>query len=56
MRLGLRPATLDKWRVTGGGPEFLRLSARAIRYDAAALDAWASARKRSSTSDIGGQS
>jgi len=37
------PKTLAKWRVVGGGPRWRRAS-RDILYEAAALDAWASAR------------
>ena len=38
--IGLAPATLEKLRVTGGGPRFLRLGGRAIGYDRADLDTW----------------
>ncbi|UOM34870.1 AlpA family transcriptional regulator [Acuticoccus sp. I52.16.1] len=42
---------LDKLRHTGGGPEYLRLSPRAIRYEKAALDAWMQARRCSAVAD-----
>lgn len=42
--LGVSPRALQKWRVTGRGPKFLRLSARCIRYSQAELDRWVEAR------------
>ncbi len=48
--LGLSPATLEKWRVQGGGPPFERLG-RSVRYKVTALDAWASERSARNTSD-----
>ena len=50
--LGLSPRTLDRYRVTGEGPVFHRFGSRA-RYLLADLEAWASARRRTSTSDDG---
>ena len=38
--LGLRPSTLEKKRLTGGGPQFVRLGGRAVGYDLADLDEW----------------
>ena len=49
--LGLSPRTLDRYRVSGEGPAFHRFGSR-VRYLAADLEAWASAR-RLSTSDDG---
>lgn len=51
--LGLSPATLAKWRVIGCGPVFAAAGS-AIIYDVSDLDAWVDARKRRSTSDMGG--
>ncbi len=48
--LGLSKSTLEKLRVTGGGPIFASLG-RAVVYDVADLDAWVVANKRRSTSD-----
>lgn len=48
--LGLSPATLEKWRVQGGGPLFERLG-RSIRYKVEALDAWASERSARNTAE-----
>ncbi len=47
--LGLSASYLNKMRVTGCGPVFLKLS-RAVRYRQADLDAWTSSRRHSSTS------
>jgi len=49
-RLNLAASTLEKYRCTGGGPDFLRLSAKRIVYDVDALDGWARARSFNSTS------
>ena len=50
--LGLSPRTLDRYRVSGDGPAFHRFGSR-VRYMAGDLEAWASARRRLSTSDDG---
>ncbi|RZF59076.1 DNA-binding protein [Sphingomonas populi] len=46
---GLAASTLEKMRLTGSGPQFLKLG-RAVRYRVADLDAWMAARVVSSTS------
>jgi predicted DNA-binding transcriptional regulator AlpA len=51
--LGVRDQTLAEWRVLGTGPRFVRLSARAIRYRRADVDAWLDAQARASTRDTG---
>lgn len=51
--IGLSASTLNKLRVFGGGPQFLKLGRRVV-YDPADLDAWLAERRRRSTSD-GGQ-
>ncbi len=50
--LGLSPRTLDRYRVSGEGPEFYKLGSR-VRYRLADLEAWAESRRRRSTSDEG---
>jgi hypothetical protein len=48
--LGLGKSTLDKFRLTGDGPRFITCGRRVV-YDPEDLDAFANARKRSSTSE-----
>jgi hypothetical protein len=50
----LAPITLSKYRLTGGGPEFIKLGRRVV-YSRRSLDAWMNARVRTSTSDIGAE-
>ena len=51
--LGLSPRTLDRYRVSGGGPKFHKFGNR-VRYARADVDAWAAERRFSSTSGVGG--
>ena len=51
-RLGVSTRTLERYRVSGGGPVFHRF-AGAVRYLRADLDVWARTRRRRSTSDDG---
>jgi predicted DNA-binding transcriptional regulator AlpA len=51
--LGLAPATLERKRSTGDGPEFLRLGGRAVGYDVAALDRWLDEQRRSERTESG---
>jgi hypothetical protein len=44
----LAVGTLNKLRVTGEGPTFIKLGAKVL-YDTVDLDAWVNARKRQST-------
>ena len=46
---------LDKLRVYGGGPKFLRLSKRKILYRKSDLDRWAAERSFDSTSEYEAQ-
>ncbi len=48
--LSINPRTLQKWRVVGGGPLFVRISRRCIRYRREDLDQWTNSRVKSSTS------
>jgi len=50
---GLAASTFEKRRLSGDGPEFVRLGARAVGYEISALDTWLASRRRLSTSDIG---
>jgi hypothetical protein len=47
--LCLGKSTLEKFRIVGGGPAFIKIGKRVV-YDPADLDAWASAHKRTSES------
>ena len=49
--LGLSPSTLEKRRITGGGPRFVRLGGRAVGYDVRDLDAWLDSQRHSSKPD-----
>lgn len=49
---GLSPRTLEKLRLAGGGPPFVKLG-RAVRYDANDLRDWIDNNRRRSTSDPG---
>ena len=45
--VGLPPSTLEKKRLTGDGPAFIRLGGRAIGYDIRDLDAWLDGQRQS---------
>ena len=47
---GLSASTLNKMRVFGGGPKYLKLG-RTVRYDLADLDSWLATKRRASTSE-----
>ena len=47
--LGLSKSSLDKLRVYGGGPTYLKLGKRII-YERADLDSWKASKRRTSTS------
>jgi predicted DNA-binding transcriptional regulator AlpA len=49
---GLSASTLNKLRVFGGGPKYLKLG-RAVCYDVSDLDSWLATKRRASTSDGG---
>jgi excisionase family DNA binding protein len=50
--LCLSERTLERFRLQGGGPKFVK-AGRAVRYREADLEAWIAARVVSSTSTIG---
>lgn len=50
---GLAESTLNKLRMTGFGPQFLKISARRVAYDTNDLDDWLASKRRVSTSDPG---
>lgn len=50
---GLSPRTLERLRLTGGGPQYSRPPGRRfVVYDRADLDAWMGSGRRRSTSEI----
>jgi hypothetical protein len=49
--IGLAKSTLEKLRVSGGGPVFEKYSRKAVRYRIADLDAWRATRRMASTSE-----
>jgi predicted DNA-binding transcriptional regulator AlpA len=51
--LSVAPRTLRNWRTRGGGPRFVKISGRCIRYRVADLNEWTKARTKRSTSDLG---
>jgi hypothetical protein len=53
--IGYTPRALQNWRVRGGGPRFVRVSARSIRYRRRDLIEWAEQRLQSSTSGVAAQ-
>jgi DNA-binding transcriptional MerR regulator len=50
--LGLSPRTLEAWRLSGGGPVFIK-AGRRVLYHRNDLEVWLNSRRRSSTSDLG---
>lgn len=50
--IGYTIRALQGWRVKGGGPKFIRVSARSIRYRRRDLIEWAEARLKTSTSEV----
>jgi predicted DNA-binding transcriptional regulator AlpA len=48
--LGLSVSTLNKLRLTGAGPPYMKLGRRVL-YDLRDLEEWAASRKRNHTSD-----
>ena len=55
-RLGFTRRALQQWRITGQGPRFVRISARAIRYRWRDVLVWLDEHTRTSTSDVEGVS
>ncbi len=49
--LGVGPSTMEKWRLTGEGPEFEKIGPKFVRYTHAKLDAYRHARRFKSTSE-----
>jgi hypothetical protein len=45
--------TLNRWRVTGEGPPFIKYGPRLVRYLVTTLDVWAQERMFANTSQYG---
>ena len=50
--IGFTRRALQAWRVRGGGPPFLRISSRALRYLRSDLLSWAESKRKVSTSEV----
>lgn len=51
--LGYTVRALQNWRFRGGGPAFVKVSERSVRYRRRDLASWIESRIRTSTSDPG---
>jgi predicted DNA-binding transcriptional regulator AlpA len=51
-RIKLSASSLEKARVRGDGPPFVRLGSRRVGYLTTDLDKWIETRRRTSTSDV----
>jgi predicted DNA-binding transcriptional regulator AlpA len=49
--LGFQPSTMEALRHRGGGPPFVRISSRAVRYSVAELKRWLEERTATSTAE-----
>jgi len=47
--IGVTRKTLENWRHSGNGPEFLKLGHKVVRYHPETLEIWLAKRKRTST-------
>jgi predicted DNA-binding transcriptional regulator AlpA len=50
--IGYSIRALQGWRVKGGGPKFVKVSQRSIRYRRRDLIAWAESHLKSSTAEV----
>jgi predicted DNA-binding transcriptional regulator AlpA len=49
--LGMTVSFLRARRIRGGGPPFIRVGSRTVRYDVRDLEGWIEAQRRQSTSE-----
>ncbi|CAH2603760.1 Helix-turn-helix domain-containing protein [Rhodovastum atsumiense] len=49
--LGVRRKALERWRCSGGGPPFVRLGRKTVRYRVRDLEAYVACCVRTSTAD-----
>ena len=52
--LNVSPRTLERWRVEGGGPAFVK-AGRRVLYRTTDVESWLAGSVRQSTSDLGGR-
>jgi len=50
-QIGIKPTTLEIWRVQGKGPRYLKIG-RLVRYRLSDLTAWLDAQTRNNTSEV----
>lgn len=50
--IGVTPRALEAWRYKGGGPKFVSISKRCVRYRRRDVLAWIEERLRTSTSEV----
>jgi predicted DNA-binding transcriptional regulator AlpA len=51
-KLGLKPNTLAQWRLTGSGPQYIKIGRR-VRYRVIDIQDWITAQNRESTAASG---
>jgi predicted DNA-binding transcriptional regulator AlpA len=49
--IGAAPKTMERWRSRGGGPPFVRIGPRMVRYALADLESWIDAQRAESLAD-----
>ena len=49
--IGLSASTLEKMRLSGSGPRFVRLGTRVVGYDISDLNAWLDQQKKSTAAE-----
>ncbi|MBL4601293.1 MAG: hypothetical protein JKY84_00965 [Emcibacteraceae bacterium] len=49
--IGHSVRALQNWRIRGGGPKFIKVSSRSVRYRRCDLNIWAESKLVSSTSE-----
>lgn len=50
--IGHSKRALQNWRVRGGGPKFIKVSGRSVRYRRLDLNEWAESKLVASTSEV----
>ncbi len=50
--IGVKTGTMEIWRYRGGGPPFIRISRRCIRYRPCEIDEWLNKRRAANTTEI----